>query len=138
MPERGMAKRCKAMIVHPRFVHTLRAAPVSGRRVRFGELPPDALRMLAAELSEELADVLRFEQVSKPCRDAVGNELLWKRMCLNTFSVPEGTRPNSWRELYRFNHEFLHTVLLYATDRLMAARLQGLTPGMVLNMGMAV
>jgi hypothetical protein len=65
-------------------------------------------------------------------RRATNDERLWKQMCLSKFG---GCRqPPSWRALFRFNHEFLHHVILrMATDELMQARLGGLSTGNAFN-----
>ncbi|KAG1651722.1 hypothetical protein FOA52_009051 [Chlamydomonas sp. UWO 241] len=118
---------CKTVIVHPRF-------PLpTYRESSFADLPPDTLAVIAlsiASADDHLEDLLSFEQVSKQSRAAVRSEQLWKRLCQRVYSVPSHAAPSSWRALYKFNHEFLYTVVLSrATDSLMSLRLGGLASG---------
>lgn len=66
----------KAVIVHPRFVHTLRLAPESATTVGFHALPEDALSLVADHLGQldTVTNLLRFEQVNKHCRYGMERE----------------------------------------------------------------
>mmetsp|Transcript_12703 Transcript_12703/g.27530 ORF Transcript_12703/g.27530 Transcript_12703/m.27530 type:complete len:127 (+) Transcript_12703:72-452(+) len=99
-----------ALIVHPKFTHTLPKGPT--RHCFFNKLPYDALHVVATNVAATAQDLLRFEQVSKRCRRAASDDTLWKRLCVSKFSIPDGCRPPSWRALYRFNHEFLRNIIL--------------------------
>lgn len=42
---------------------------------------------------------------------AARDERLWRRLCEDTFAVPLGCNPPSWRQLYAFNHQLLRMCL---------------------------
>ncbi|GIL53363.1 hypothetical protein Vafri_8983 [Volvox africanus] len=96
------------IIVHPLFAHTLQRGP----EVRtLEEVPQDVLQLIVSRLMTA-QDLCVLQCVSKRCRDAAGADELWKRLCMSRFAVPESCSPPSWKQLYRFNYEFLYKILL--------------------------
>jgi hypothetical protein len=124
-----LRKASKAVIVHPSYLHTLNVPP-STTRHSFLDLPVHCVHLIASNL-DDARDLLRLQSLCSASRYAANDDLLWKDLCMSKFSVPEDSNPPSWKELYKFNHEFLHKVVLScATDRLMQTRLGGLSRGM--------
>lgn len=115
----------KAIIVHPRFYHTLPdpqpTHPVEDRKRARGaaqlteptgwhELPLEVLLHIAAHMTTA-KELCMFARISYAASIAARDEVLWKRLCEDTFSVPRDCTPPSWRQLYAFNHQLLRMCL---------------------------
>ncbi|KAJ9534188.1 hypothetical protein QJQ45_007000 [Haematococcus lacustris] len=90
-----------ALIVHPKFAHTL-PVPAPPRAVyRWDLLPHDTLRAVASFLRAD--DLLRFG---------------WRPL----------EAPPSWRQLYRFQHELFSRVVLQRTSEVLMHMRMGSLP----------
>lgn len=106
---------CGALIVHPRFAHTLGDQPVAcdpPRRREWHDLPPEVLELIGAQL-ECARDLLSLSSVCRDARLLAGSDTLWRQLCRRRFGVPDhppsaGPLPKGfWRDLFRFNHQLL-------------------------------
>lgn len=94
---------CRAIIVHPHFLHTLRVLP---------EGPPPPPRWV--DLPEEIAwvvvsllnapDVCRLATVCRDTRRLCADQRIWRRLCSRRFGVPPKCEPPCWKELFEFNY----------------------------------
>jgi hypothetical protein len=102
----------RAVIVHPLFKHTLPKLVVARDTCTFQSLPLQVLHCIAAKI-QTAKDLINYERVSRATWLAAADDMHWKRLCYQRFSVPRMTKCLSWRELYKFNHEILYNLLLW-------------------------
>ncbi|KAL4419469.1 hypothetical protein ABPG77_008271 [Micractinium sp. CCAP 211/92] len=105
---------CGAVIVHPRFRHTLADPPVAAdppRPLDWHDLPCEVVELVAGHL-DKAQDLLAFSAVCRATRPLACNNALWKGLCRRQFDVPEepagpgeAPPPGFWRDLYRFNYQ---------------------------------
>ena len=103
-----------AIIVHPgiKWPASLGAAPPACP-ISLLELTPFLiLQILSSLLAIEL---VRFGATCKEARDLSNDETLWRRLCIQEFSVNPSVvvKKHTYQELYRFNLECLACVLSY-------------------------
>ncbi|PSC76803.1 F-box kelch-repeat protein [Micractinium conductrix] len=112
--------RERALIVHPRFRHTLADPPVAPADPpappTWAELPGEVVELIALHL-EQPQDVLALAAVCRDARSLCGSDAVWKSLCKRRYGVPEapaGTAlppPGFWLSLFKYNHSlFLDTV----------------------------
>lgn len=102
---------CTAIIVHPLFLHSLSLPPEQGVVVRFQSLPPEIVALICLQL-DSAKDLCNVSAVNTECRSVAGDDSLWKPLCQRHFLVPAYAEPESWRELYKFNHQTFKELLI--------------------------
>jgi len=72
---------------------------------------PEALLLLIASRLDSAKDLCNLEAVNKFCRSVGSDNAIWKQLCCDKFGAPHSADPPSWKELYRFNHQYLYGVI---------------------------
>ncbi len=98
------ARRSTALIVHPAHLHTLPVEPV---RLSFWEAVDDAVLTEIASRLDDARALGRLCAVSRRCCSIAQREELWRELCMSRFNCPPSAAVQSWRQLYKFNHEAL-------------------------------
>lgn len=101
----------KALVVHPLYTHTLPGKSAAYTRGSWEQLPLDVLSRICAYI-DTAKDMCCFGQLNKSCRMAASDDRYWRELCVTKFFVPQHSEPVTWKELYRFNHEFFYEVVL--------------------------
>lgn len=106
-----------AVIVHPRFVHTLPEKTPLKSPARLDCLPLHIVHLIASKL-ENARDLCVFEQVCKYSREAVlSDDALWQELCHSKFKMSRHAQLEregmSWRTLYKFHHQLFYNFVVY-------------------------
>ncbi|PRW58419.1 Morn repeat [Chlorella sorokiniana] len=107
----------RAVIVHPRFQHTLGDPPVAAEPPPVADwrsLPPEVVEHVGSFL-DKAQDLLNLSATCKDARPLARSDRLWKALCCRRYGVPPQQPPSGedafWRRLYQCNHQlFLHIV----------------------------
>ncbi|KAL4431216.1 hypothetical protein ABPG75_006472 [Micractinium tetrahymenae] len=110
----GRLHLCGAVIVHPRFRHTLADPPVAADpppTVDWLDLPSEVVELVAGHL-DKAQDLLALSAACRATRPLAASDALWKGLCRRRFGVPDEPAgvagpppPGFWRDLFRFNYE---------------------------------
>lgn len=124
----------RAIIVHPRWTHTLDVPPITVQPPTWTHLPREVLLQIASTL--EASDLCNLAATSRElrcvggnivlpptavlippcscfqkllcCRQLAADEAVWEALCRQKFSVPQRRQPpSSWRELFKFNYQVM-------------------------------
>lgn len=116
----GRLHLCGAVIVHPRFRHTLADPPVAAdppRPVDWLDLPSEVVEMVAGHL-DKAQDLLALSATCRATRPLACSDALWKGLCRRRFGVLGETAvaagpppPGFWRHLFRFNHSLFMDIV---------------------------
>eukprot|EP00879_Flechtneria_rotunda_P006225 GHRR01006544.1.p1 GENE.GHRR01006544.1~~GHRR01006544.1.p1 ORF type:complete len:160 (+),score=31.50 GHRR01006544.1:234-713(+) len=120
MKRRTMAKPTKAVIVHPKYQHTLPMEPI---QLSFWEQCCDEVLANIASKLEEHQSLVNLQLTNHRCRRVADRDDLWRKLSVLKFNTPPYLRPEapkSWKDVYRFNHEaFKYLLAQSAAEALM-------------------
>lgn len=118
-----MTCRSRAIIVHPRFAHTLppvaAAQPSPPHAADWHSLPLELVHAIASRL-DKAQDLLNLSSVCRGTRQLASSGKLWKQLCRRRFCVPEvvaaagdpvAAAPGFWLNLYKYNHQIFMDIL---------------------------
>uniref|UniRef100_A0A7S3E4U6 F-box domain-containing protein n=1 Tax=Chloropicon laureae TaxID=464258 RepID=A0A7S3E4U6_9CHLO len=101
----------KAIIVHPTLGRRLFNEAHEQAKRDTPRIPLDVVAIVVGHL-DCAKTVASFARVSKRCRDFAEDDALWRRLYSMRFPMPSEPPKGKWKDLYRFQKQFLRDVLL--------------------------